>query len=89
LRTICPESRYDEVMAQVPNFDRITIEPGKCAGKPCIRGMRITVRRVLEILMTYRDREEIFRDYPYLVEEDLQQVLRYAAVAVDGGFQKI
>jgi uncharacterized protein (DUF433 family) len=51
--------------------------------------MRITVRRVLEILMTYRDREEIFRDYPYLVEEDLQQVLRYAAVAVDGGFQKI
>lgn len=76
-------------MAQVPNFDRITIEPRKCAGKPCIRGMRITVRRVLEILSTYRDREEIFRDYPYLVEEDLQQVLRYAAVAVDGGFQKI
>lgn len=68
---------------QVPAFDRITIEPGKCGGKPCIRGMRITVRRVLEILSTYRDREEIFRDYPYLVEEDLKQVLRYAAAAVD------
>lgn len=76
-------------MAQIPNFDRITIEPGKCAGKPCIRGMRINDRRVLEILSNYRDREEIFRDYPYLVEEELKQVLRYAAVAVDGGFQTI
>lgn len=47
-----------------------------------IRGMRITVRRVLEILATYRDRKEIFREYPFL-EEDLQQALRYAAASVD------
>jgi len=39
-------------MAQNPAFDRITVEAGKCGGKPCIRGMRITVRRVLEILAT-------------------------------------
>jgi uncharacterized protein (DUF433 family) len=45
--------------------------------------MRITVRRVLEILATYRDREEIFREYPYPEEEDLQQALRYAAASVD------
>jgi uncharacterized protein (DUF433 family) len=64
-------------------FDRITVEPGKCGGKPCIRGMRITVRRVLEILATYREREEIFREYPYLEEEDLGQALRYAAASVD------
>jgi uncharacterized protein (DUF433 family) len=64
-------------------FDRITVEPGKCGGKPCIRGMRITVRRVLEILATYRDREEIFREYPFLEDEDLQQALRYAAASVD------
>jgi uncharacterized protein (DUF433 family) len=70
-------------MAQVPAFDRITIEPGKCGGKPCIRGMRITVRRVLEILATAPNRDDIFRDYPYLVEEDLKQALQYAAVAVD------
>ena len=70
-------------MAQNPAFDRITVEPGKCAGKPCIRGMRITVRRVLEILATYRDRAEIFREYPFLEDEDLQQALRYAAAAVD------
>lgn len=73
-------------MVPVTNFDRITIEPEECAGKPCIRGMRITVRRVLEILSTYRDRKELFRAYPYLVEEDLKQVLRYAAVRVDRGF---
>jgi uncharacterized protein (DUF433 family) len=64
-------------------FDRITVEPGKCGGKPCIRGMRITVRRVLEILATYRERDEVFREYPFLEEEDLLQALKYAATAVD------
>ena len=63
--------------------DIITIEPGKRSGKPCIRGMRITVRRVLEILAAHRDRDEIFREYPYLEEEDLLQALRYAAASVD------
>jgi len=53
-------------------------------GSPCIRGMRITVRRVLEILATYPDRAEIFADYPDLEEEDLQQALTFAAAAVDG-----
>ncbi len=43
-------------MASNRAFDRITVEPGKCGGKPCVRGMRITVRRVLEILATHRDR---------------------------------
>ena len=70
-------------MAANPAFDRITVEPGKCGGKPCIRGMRITVRRVLEILAVHRDREELFREYPFLEEEDLQQALRYAAASID------
>jgi uncharacterized protein (DUF433 family) len=70
-------------MASNPVFDRITVEPDKCGGKVCIRGMRITVRRVLEILATYRDREEVFREYPFLEEEDLRQALRYAAASVD------
>jgi uncharacterized protein (DUF433 family) len=64
-------------------FDRITVEPGKCGGKACIRGIRITVRRVLEILATYREREAIFREYPFLEEEDIQHALRYAAAFVD------
>ncbi len=64
-------------------FDRITVEPGKCGGKPCIRGMRITVRRVLELLATYPDREALFSEYPFLGPGDLQQALRYAAATVD------
>ena len=70
-------------MGRFPSFERITVEPGKCGGKPCIRGMRITVRRVLEILATYHDRGEIIREYPFLEEEDLRQALNYAAAAVD------
>lgn len=67
-----------------PPFDRITIEPGKMGGKPCIRGMRITVRRVVEVVATYPERRELFQDYPDLEEEDLQQALAFAAAAVDG-----
>ena len=65
-------------------FDRITIEPGKMGGQPCVRGMRITVRRVLEILATYAERRELFEEYPDLEEADLQQALAFAAAAVDG-----
>ena len=65
-------------------FDRITVEQGKMGGQPCIRGLRITVRRVLDILATYADRPELFQDYPDLEEEDLQQALRFAAATVDG-----
>jgi uncharacterized protein (DUF433 family) len=70
-------------MATVGLFDRITVEPGKCGGKPCIRGMRITVRRVLELLATYPDRAVLLDEYPFLEPEDLQQALRYAAATVD------
>ena len=70
-------------MATVEAFDRITVEPGKCGGKPCIRGMRITVRRVLELLATYADRTALFADYPFLEPEDLAQALGYAAATVD------
>jgi uncharacterized protein (DUF433 family) len=70
-------------MATIAAFDRITVDPGQCGGKPCIRGLRITVRRVLDLLATYEDRAELFREYPYLEEEDLKQALSYAAAAVD------
>ncbi|MGO9256006.1 MAG: DUF433 domain-containing protein [Bryobacteraceae bacterium] len=58
-----------------PPFERITIEPAKMGGRPCIRGMRITVRRVLEILATYPERRDLFNDYPDLQEEDIRQAL--------------
>lgn len=53
-------------------------------GQPCIRGMRITVRRVMEILATYPERPELFADYPDLQEEDFQQALAFAAAGEFG-----
>jgi uncharacterized protein (DUF433 family) len=73
----------------IQHFDRITVEPEKCAGKPCIRGMRITVRRVLELLATYPDRASLIAEYPFLEQEDLEQALRYAATTVDDGLIEI
>ena len=70
-------------MLQIGTFDRITVDPTKCGGKPCIRGLRITVRRVLELLAAHPNREEILKEYPFLEEEDFQQALRYAAATVD------
>lgn len=57
----------------------ITIEPGKRGGKPCIRGMRITVYEVLEYLASGMTSEQILRDFPYLTAEDIQACLAYAA----------
>ena len=64
-------------------LDRITIEPGKMNGQPCIRGLRITVKRVLLALATYQDREELRRAYPDLEEEDIRQALAYAAANLE------
>lgn len=52
-------------------------------GQPCIRGLRITVRRVLDILASYTERADLFADYPDLEEADLQQALSFAAAHLD------
>ncbi|NOT68498.1 MAG: DUF433 domain-containing protein [Methylophilaceae bacterium] len=59
--------------------ERITIEPGKCGGKPCIRGMRVTVYDILEYLASGMTSAEILADFPYLTAEDIQACLAYAA----------
>ena len=64
-------------------FDRITVDPNKMNGQPCVRGMRLTVRRVLEALATYSDRDELKREYPELEDEDIRQVLEFAAANLD------
>jgi len=56
----------------------ITIEPGKRGGKPCIRGMRITVYDVLEYVASGMSQEEILKDFPYLTKEDILASLSYA-----------
>ena len=59
--------------------DIITIEAGKRGGKPCIRGMRVTVYDVLEYLASGMTQQQILRDFPYLTAEDIQACLAYAA----------
>ena len=59
--------------------DIITIEPGKRGGKPCIRGLRITVYDVLEYLASGMSEEEILRDFPDLTLEDIRACLAFAA----------
>ena len=60
-------------------MDRITIEPGKRGGKPCIRGMRITVYDVLEYLASGMSFEEILEDFPYIQKDDILACLSFAA----------
>ena len=67
----------------MPQFDRITSHPGRMNGQPCIRNMRLTVRRVLTALATYPNRDELRREYPELEDEDIQQALAYAAALVE------
>ncbi len=57
----------------------ITIEPGKRGGKPCIRGMRITVYDILDYLAAGMNYQEILADFPYLTQEDILACLKYAA----------
>ncbi|TVR53307.1 MAG: DUF433 domain-containing protein [Gemmatimonadales bacterium] len=59
--------------------DRITIEPGKRGGKPCIRGLRITVYDVLEYLASGMSEDEILADFPDLERDDIRAVLTFAA----------
>lgn len=64
-------------------FDRITTNPKRMNGQPCIRDLRLTVRRVLEALALYPDRAELFQEYPELEDEDIRQALAYAAASLD------
>ena len=65
------------------NLDRISIDPTVMNGQPCVRGTRLTVKRVLHILAENPDREEIRKDYPRLDDEDIRQVLRYTAATLE------
>ena len=64
-------------------FDRITTDIARMNGEPCIRDLRLTVRRVLEALAAYPDRAELKREYPELEDEDIRQVLAFAAALVE------
>ncbi len=59
-------------------FERITIDPAVCTGKPCIRGLRFPVSRLLGLLASGESREAILKAYPYLEQEDINAALLYA-----------
>ena len=62
---------------------RITFNPNQCGGRPCIRGMRIRVKDVLEMLAAGETEQTILSDFPDLVKEDIRACLEYAARQVD------
>ena len=64
-------------------LSRITIEPGKCGGKPCIRGKRMRVIDILELLAADAPYDEILRDYPFLERQDILAAIAYAAQQTD------
>jgi len=64
-------------------YDRITIDPNKCLGKPCIRGMRMPISSILGYLSSGMSMEEILQEWPQLEKEDIQQALAYAAWAME------
>ncbi len=64
-------------------LDRVTIEVGKCGGRPCIRGLRIRVTDILGLLGAGASHQEILEDYPSLEENDILASLEYAAIQTD------
>ena len=64
-------------------FDRITIDPAVMNGQPCIRGMRLTVKRVVQAVALYPDRWELKQEYPELEDDDVRQALEFAASYLD------
>lgn len=64
-------------------LERIQINPERMNGQPCIRNLRLTVRRVVELVALYPDREELKQNFPELEDEDIRQALLYAASQLD------
>ncbi len=65
------------------SLERITVDPHQCGGRPCIRGLRIRVKDILELLAAGNTPKEILETYPYLEVDDIPAVLEYAARQVD------
>lgn len=65
------------------HLDRITVNPKQCGGRPCIRGLRIRVKDILDMLAAGAAQREILKDYPYLKKEDILAALEFAASQAD------
>ena len=70
--------------SHVQQFDRITMDPEVMGGKPCIRGMRVTVGMLVEAMAAGRTAEQLLADFPYLEEPDIREALSFAARLAQG-----
>lgn len=70
-------------------LDRITIEPGKCGGRPCIRGYRLRVKDVLDLLAAGASEQEILSEYDFLDPEDIRACYQYASAQAGHGIVRL
>jgi uncharacterized protein (DUF433 family) len=73
--------RYD---SEVQGFERITMDPEVMGGKPCIRGIRVTVGMIVEAMSAGRTVEQLLADFPYIEEADIREALAFAARLAQG-----
>lgn len=83
LLTFCNMSIMREKLRSMSELQRITINPNQCGGRPCVRGMRIRVKDVLDMLAGGATQEEILRDFPDLEAEDIRACIAYVARYLD------
>ena len=73
------KGRLSDYLEPMEHFDRISLDPGRMGGRPCIRDMRVTVGMIVGQIGAGRSIEAVLNEYPYLEREDVLQALRYAA----------
>lgn len=88
LQDLLEQSFPKDYIANMNLMDRITVEPGKCGGRPCIRGKRMRVKDILELLSAGASEQEILTDYPFLESDDIRAALAFAAAQTDHAMLK-
>ncbi len=76
---VCRKRKVAYTFRMTFTWKRITLDPAVMGGKPCIRGMRVTVGTIVGLLARGRSMQEVLSAYPYLEEEDVREALEYAA----------
>ena len=89
-QSFLPSRWYDRLgIANMSQLHRITVRPEQCGGRPCIRGMRLRVKDILDLLASGSSRDEILANLPYLEAEDIVAALEFAAAQADHAVLRI
>jgi uncharacterized protein (DUF433 family) len=87
-RSACDSPSYTPATVN-PQFDRITVDPDRLGGKPCIRELRISVGMVVQMVAAGKTTDEILAEYPYLEAEDVKQALAYSAALAENEYHLV